>query len=196
MAEGAFDDQLTRIESCEYICMIFLGAGSVFGQELARALDYTGLCKYVTRAPLSGRRQTLNSEIYIENVSGYNFRYFRHSFAVSAFFFRYFRYKSTVCVLSSDTIEILLRKMSCLSCVFYFAINERQISDFLYNKFFLRRSGRCWAPKRQHVFSYVDELKSNTSFKLTFCTIFSSQKIFTCFSKQPFYTVKNHSIIG
>ena len=36
-------------------------------------------------------------------------------------FFRYFRYNSAQCVLSSDTIEILLRKISCVSCVFHYA---------------------------------------------------------------------------
>ena len=44
MAEGAFDDQLTWVESFEYFCLIFLGAGSVFGQALARALGLAGLC--------------------------------------------------------------------------------------------------------------------------------------------------------
>ena len=44
MAEGAFDDQLTKAESFEYFCLIFLGAGPVFGQGLARALGLTSLC--------------------------------------------------------------------------------------------------------------------------------------------------------
>ena len=42
MAEGAFDDQLTYVR---VLCLIFLGAGSVFGQALARALSFVGRSK-------------------------------------------------------------------------------------------------------------------------------------------------------
>ena len=44
VAEGAFDDQLTYVR---VLCLIFLGAGSVFGQALARAL---GLWPFLVRA--------------------------------------------------------------------------------------------------------------------------------------------------